>query len=128
MLDATNHRQTCVFFCMMRQGIVGDEDCLYLNVYTPDVNKDAKRAVMVFIHPGGFNAGSGDDDVYGPDFLVEQDVVVVTFNSRLGAPGNLNNSQHFDYTHIYYYFSFFNGIFVCLIVVFLPNVNCSIKI
>ncbi|XP_058804192.1 juvenile hormone esterase-like [Phymastichus coffea] len=93
VLDATNHRQTCVFFCMMKQGIVGDEDCLYLNVYTPDVNKDAKRAVMIFIHPGGFNAGSGDDDVYGPDFLIEQDVVVVTFNSRLGAPGFLSTGD-----------------------------------
>lgn len=87
VLDATHHRQTCVFFCMIRQGIMGDEDCLYLNVYTPEVNKDARKAVLVFIHPGGFNAGSGDDDVYGPDFLVEQDVVVVTFNSRLGAAG-----------------------------------------
>ncbi|NP_001136104.1 carboxylesterase clade B, member 6 precursor [Nasonia vitripennis] len=93
VLDATKHRQTCVFFCMIRQGIMGDEDCLYLNVYTPEVNKDARKAVLVFIHPGGFNAGSGDDDVYGPDFLVEHDVVVVTFNSRLGAAGFLSTGD-----------------------------------
>lgn len=74
---------------MIRDGIFGDEDCLYLNVYTPDINKDANKAVMVFIHPGGFNSGSGDDDLFGPDFLVEQDVILVTFNSRLGAAGKL---------------------------------------
>ncbi|KAJ8676688.1 hypothetical protein QAD02_012475 [Eretmocerus hayati] len=92
-LDATKHRQTCVFFCMIRHELVGDEDCLYLNVYTPDPNKEGKRAVMVFIHPGGFNGGSGDDDVFGPDFLIEQDVVLVTFNSRLGAAGFLNTGD-----------------------------------
>ncbi|XP_044586951.1 esterase FE4-like [Cotesia glomerata] len=88
--DATSHGATCVFYCMIRQAVVGDDDCLFINVYTPDLNKDAKRAVMVWFHPGGFNAGSGDDDVYGPDFLVEKDVVLVTLNFRLGAVGFLN--------------------------------------
>lgn len=69
--------------------MMGDDDCLYLNVYTPDLNQDAKRAVMVFIHPGGFNAGSGNDDIFGPDFIIEQDVILVTFNHRLGATGEL---------------------------------------
>lgn len=73
---------------MVRQGLFGEEDCLYLNVYTPEVNKDARKAVMVFFHPGGFNAGSGDDDIFGADYLVENDVVVVTMNTRLGAIGN----------------------------------------
>lgn len=75
---------------MVKQGIMGDEDCQYLNVYTPDLHKDAGKAVMVFIHPGGFNGGSGDDDWYGPDFLIENDVILVTFNSRLGAAGKIN--------------------------------------
>ncbi|CAD6236387.1 GSCOCT00008155001.2-RA-CDS [Cotesia congregata] len=88
--DATSHGATCVFYCMIRQAVVGDDDCLFINVYTPDLNKDAKRAVMVWFHPGGFNAGSGDDDIYGPDFLVEKDVILVTFNFRLGAVGFLN--------------------------------------
>ncbi|XP_015591452.1 esterase FE4 [Cephus cinctus] len=88
--DATEHKSSCVFYCMIRQGIMGDEDCLYLNVYTPDVNKDAAKAVIVVIHGGSFNGGSGDDEIYGPDFLVENDVVLVTFNFRLGALGFLN--------------------------------------
>lgn len=80
---------------MIRQGIFGNEDCLYLNVYTPSIEKNANKPVIVYIVPGGFNAGSGDDDVYGPDFLVEQDVILVTFNSRLGAHGE-NFSSKFD--------------------------------
>ncbi|XP_053597539.1 esterase FE4-like [Microplitis demolitor] len=88
--DATSHGATCVFYCMVRRELVGDDDCLFINVYTPDLNKDAKRAVMVWFHPGGFNAGSGDDDLFGPDFLIEKDVILVTMNFRLGAVGFLN--------------------------------------
>ncbi|XP_015175882.1 PREDICTED: cholinesterase 1-like [Polistes dominula] len=91
--DATKHRSTCPFFCMLKQDLLGDEDCLYLNVYTPEMNKDARKAVMVWIHGGSWNAGFGDDAIYGPDFLVEQDVVVVTFNYRLGALGFLNTGD-----------------------------------
>lgn len=77
-----------MFICMMRQIIVGDEDCLFINVYTPDLNKNARRAVMVFFHPGGWTFGSADDDALGADYLLEKDVVVVTMNYRLGALGN----------------------------------------
>lgn len=44
---------------------------------------------MVFIHGGGFKLGSGNDDDYGPDFLVEQDIVLVTINYRLDVLGFL---------------------------------------
>lgn len=84
--DATKYRAFCPFFCMVQQKIVGDEDCLYLSVHTPEMNKDAHKAVMVWIPGGNWNEGFGDD-IYGPDFLIEQDVVIVTFNFRLGAIG-----------------------------------------
>lgn len=71
----------------MTREIVGDEDCLYLNVYTMDIVK--KRPVMVWIHGGGFSNGSGDTTVYGPDYIVRKDVVLVTLNYRLGALGTL---------------------------------------
>ncbi|KAL0113961.1 hypothetical protein PUN28_011345 [Cardiocondyla obscurior] len=77
-----------VQFDIMIKKMVGDEDCLYLNVYTPDIIK--KRAVMVWIHGGGFSVGSGDAAIYGPDFIVRKDVVLVTLNYRLGALGFLN--------------------------------------
>ena len=72
---------------MVRQGLFGEEDCLYLNIYTPALNKDARKASMVFIHPGGFNGGSGDDDMFGPDLIIDEDVILVTLNFRLGALG-----------------------------------------
>lgn len=43
---------------------------------------------MVWIHGGGFTAGSGNNELYGPDFLLAHDVVVVTINYRLGLLGN----------------------------------------
>ncbi|CAK9820725.1 Esterase FE4 [Anthophora plagiata] len=91
--DATKHREQCPFFCMIKKGLIGDEDCLYLNVYTPTLDKEARKAVMVWFHPGGFNSGMGDDLLFGPDFLIEHDVVVVTFNFRLGAIGFLNTGD-----------------------------------
>lgn len=51
---------------------------------------DEKFAVLIFIHGGGFADGSGNDDWFGPDFLVEQRVILVTFNYRLGIFGFLS--------------------------------------
>lgn len=69
--------------------LIGAEDCLYLNVYTVDVESRRKRPVMVWIHGGGFSVGSGDASVYGPDYIVRKDVVLVTLNYRLGILGTL---------------------------------------
>nr|CAD7256567.1 unnamed protein product [Timema shepardi] len=65
----------------------GSEDCLYLNVYTTELlpPNASSRAVLVFIHGGGFVWGSGGTDFYGPDLLMSSDVVLVTFNYRLGV-------------------------------------------
>lgn len=45
---------------------------------------------MVYIHGGSYTLGSGNDDLYGPDFLLEQGVIVVTLNYRLGVFGFIN--------------------------------------
>jgi para-nitrobenzyl esterase len=71
----------------------GSEDCLYLNVFAP-VAAIAPGAppkpVMVWIHGGAFVAGSGSSRWYdGARFAATGDVVVVTFNYRLGALGFL---------------------------------------
>ncbi len=66
------------------------EDCLYLNVYTPDLD-DKKRPVMVWIHGGAFSLGSGSEAMYRSTKLSGKgDVVLVTINYRLGALGFLN--------------------------------------
>ncbi|XP_063545596.1 juvenile hormone esterase-like isoform X2 [Cydia strobilella] len=67
----------------------GDENCLYLNVYTPNIDGEF-LPVMVYIHGGGLQFGSGSASVRGADYLVEKDVVVVTINYRCGALGFLS--------------------------------------
>lgn len=55
-----------------------------------DINPDEKLAVLFFIHGGGFFDGSSDDVIYGPDFIVEKQTILVTFNYRLGVLGFLS--------------------------------------
>jgi hypothetical protein len=45
--------------------------------------------VVVVLHDGGFSHGSGDIAMYGPDYLLDHDVVMVTCNYRLGALGKM---------------------------------------
>ena len=67
----------------------GDENCLFLNVYTPHGKNSVKPTrlpVMVWIHGGGLTKGAGSD--FDPTPLVEGgDVIVVTINYRLGMLG-----------------------------------------
>ncbi|GMR38439.1 hypothetical protein PMAYCL1PPCAC_08634, partial [Pristionchus mayeri] len=64
-----------------------DEDCLYLNVYSPDVR--GKYPVMFYIHGGSFTTGGGDvyDWKGAVRNLVSRGVVVVTINYRMGLIG-----------------------------------------
>lgn len=62
-----------------------DEDCLALNVWTPDLA--GSLPVMVWIHGGGFTTGSGSSPLYRGAALARRGVVVVTCNYRLGALG-----------------------------------------
>ena len=65
--------------------IIGDEDCLYLNVYTNTIGK--KRPVLFFIHGGAFLEGAGNDCIYREDYFVSADIVLVSVNFRLGPFG-----------------------------------------
>jgi para-nitrobenzyl esterase len=85
-------RQALEFGDRSPQGIAAEpakprysENCLVLNVYTPDLNSNARRPVMFWIHGGGFRDGSGDVD--GGRLAKFGDVVVVTINHRLSAFG-----------------------------------------
>ena len=74
-------------------GVLGSEDCLFLNVYTP-TNIRSRLPVMVDIHGGAFVAGNGDTSVFGPELLLQEDVIYVSFNYRLGVFGFLNTGDH----------------------------------
>lgn len=65
--------------------VTGDENCLFLNVFVPDqISSDeqkgndgeSKLPVMVYIHGGAYQTGCSSS--YGPDFLLEQNVIVVS--------------------------------------------------
>jgi len=79
--------------CPQKQTGFGDastvENCLYLNVFSPDI--EGNFPVMVWIHGGAFVSGSGSD--YDPSRLVDKGIVVVTLNYRLGALGFLSHSE-----------------------------------
>ena len=63
------------------------EDCLYLNVWTPSLAKDAHLPVMFWIYGGGFVAGGSSEPRQDGEALAHKGVVVVSFNYRLGLFG-----------------------------------------
>ncbi len=74
---------------------VEGEDCLRLNVWTPAINDGGRRPVMVWLHGGGFEAGSGNDlpAFDGENLARRGDVVVVSLNHRLNILGFLDLSK-----------------------------------
>ncbi|XP_017776975.1 PREDICTED: venom carboxylesterase-6-like [Nicrophorus vespilloides] len=71
--------------------VIGDEDCLHVNVYTKSTNPKHLKNVIVFIHGGAFMFNSGGS--YGERFLMDYDVIYVTFNYRLGPLGFLSTED-----------------------------------
>ena len=66
------------------------EDCLFLNVWTPGLGDGKNRPVMVWLHGGGYAAGSASWPVYdGATLARNGDVVVVSLNHRLNVFGYL---------------------------------------
>jgi len=64
------------------------EDCLFLNVWAP-AHARGKLPVLVWIHGGGFNSGSGAIPIYDGRALAARGIVVVTINYRVGVFGFL---------------------------------------
>ena len=75
-----------------------NEHCQYLNIWTQSLDKDAKKPVMVWLHGGGFAAGSSIEQVAydGENMSKYGDVVVVTLNHRLNILGYLDLSAFGD--------------------------------
>jgi len=66
---------------------VMDEDCLYLNIYTPAKSPDDKLPVMMYIHGGGLQEWYGNDYEYCGDGFARHGCVLVTINYRLNVFG-----------------------------------------
>ncbi|HPF22566.1 MAG TPA: carboxylesterase family protein [Hyphomonas sp.] len=65
------------------------EDCLFINVRSGNVGGQTLQPVMVWIHGGSHQSGSGSSEFYQANALAEKGVVLVTFNYRLGPFGYL---------------------------------------
>lgn len=61
-----------------------------LNFNLDNVKSDEKQAVLFYIHGGGYVEGASDDVLNGADFIIEQQVILVTVNYRLGIFGFLS--------------------------------------
>ena len=80
--DATKFGPRC-----MQNGMGVSEDCLYLNVWTPEWPSKSRKPVMLWIHGGGNFAGASSDAVFDGESLARRGVVLVSANYRLGAFG-----------------------------------------
>ncbi len=71
------------------------EDCFRLNIWTPNISDTKKRPVMVWLHGGGFAAGSSQElpSYDGENLSKKGDVVVVSLNHRLNVLGFLDLSS-----------------------------------
>lgn len=89
-LDATQEPPGYCMRQFLNYNDGGQEDAAVVNVYTPYVNPIKPLPVMFWIHGGGWNSGSGQTDLFGPDYLMQKDVILVTVNYRLGPFGFLS--------------------------------------
>ncbi|XP_013097162.2 juvenile hormone esterase isoform X1 [Stomoxys calcitrans] len=90
--DASREGNSCPHKNMILDTYKGNEDCLFLNVFTvkmPKGDYNPDLPVMVWLHGGGYSFGSGNTFLYGPDYLVAENIVLVTLNYRLGPLGFL---------------------------------------
>ncbi|MUP44754.1 carboxylesterase family protein [Gramella sp. BOM4] len=85
--------QTNVFSDMVYRGKGFSEDCLYLNIWTPEIQPDEKMPVLVYFYGGGFVAGDGSEPRYDGAALAQQGIVSVTVNYRLNIFGFFAHPQ-----------------------------------
>ncbi|XP_066990891.2 esterase FE4 [Anabrus simplex] len=91
ILNATVEGTVCSQIDLGTEVYGGDEDCLFLNVYAH--NNGKRSPVIVWIHGGGFIEGHGGINITAPHYLLDHDVILVTFNYRLGPLGFLSTGD-----------------------------------
>ncbi len=69
------------------ESVATNEDCLYLNVWTPAKSSNEKLAVMVWIYGGGFTIGGTSMSLYDGMNFAKKGVILVSVSYRLGAFG-----------------------------------------
>ena len=94
--SSTSSVSVSTFVNPMGQDMVQNEDCLYLNVWTQTLDKEAKKPVIFFLHGGGLSGGASNElNLYeGKNISEYGDVVYVNLNHRLNALGYLDLSAY----------------------------------
>ncbi|KAK1334019.1 hypothetical protein QTO34_005018 [Cnephaeus nilssonii] len=101
-LKAKDFKQKCLQITLTQLNTRGSEDCLYLNIWVPQGQKEVSQnlPVMIWIYGGAFVFGSGQgfnvfsDYLYdGEEIATRGNVIVVTFNYRLGPLGFLSTGD-----------------------------------
>ncbi|XP_057653190.1 juvenile hormone esterase-like [Diorhabda carinulata] len=88
VLDTTKNTKICYQYETRYHNLEITEDCLYLNVYTPRIpGSDDLLPVLFYIHGGSLVNDSGTIEYYGPKYLIDHEVVIVTINYRMGPFG-----------------------------------------
>ncbi|XP_049877839.1 uncharacterized protein LOC126375040 [Pectinophora gossypiella] len=112
VLNATSEGPICpqtdVFYGPLMKPRNMSEACIHANIHVPilalpcknegksgkpldkEVGNTTGLPILVFIHGGGFAFGSGDSDLHGPEYLVSNGIIVITFNYRLNVFGFLS--------------------------------------
>nr|AIY68360.1 esterase [Leptinotarsa decemlineata] len=97
ILDATYNDKICIQLVNIynvNMSKYENEDCLYINVYTPEFpSTNLSLPVMYYIYGGGFLNGAANFEVAGPHYLLESGVIVVTVNYRVGPFGFLTTGD-----------------------------------
>ncbi|KAK4880937.1 hypothetical protein RN001_004256 [Aquatica leii] len=86
-----NRTYTCLQYDYSTNKVIGTEDCLYLNIYTWDINPKQLKNVIIHIHGGAFMYNNPAK--YGPNIILDKDIVYVSFNYRLGILGFLSTED-----------------------------------
>lgn len=90
---ASRCMQTQVFADIVFRDKGINEDCLYLNVWTPKDAGKKKLGVMLWFYGGGFTAGAGDEPRYDGEALAKKGVIIVECNYRLGVFGFFSHPE-----------------------------------
>ncbi|EAT35318.1 AAEL012509-PA, partial [Aedes aegypti] len=92
--DALEQGPECMQWSHFVEGedrTTGEEDCLFLNIYTTSLDNTDPLPTIFFIHGGAFMFGG--KSFYGPDNMMKSPLVLVTINYRLGALGFLSTED-----------------------------------
>lgn len=89
-LDCTQEGEPFCNLFFLNNEYQGSLEGIHINVYTTNLNPTKPLPVLVWIHSGGIFTGNATEGITGPDYLLQKDVVFVSFQYRMGVFGFLS--------------------------------------